>query len=144
MIVLFLLFPRIQGSLFGLSLGGSAKADFPTIWRPAAWQGWLKMTKWAFRAMFYDDPIPSSALLYWRGIVFQNFDGRGWHVENQTREIHFVPKGGNPVSYTVTLEPHNSRWLFAPGNAGQNSPHGKTPGRLYTPRPPPGEPEIAV
>jgi transglutaminase-like putative cysteine protease len=66
----------------------------------------------AFRAMF-ENRIPPANLLYWRGIVFQSFDGRKWSADKQAQEHYTLPEGQNPVSYTITLEPHNSRWLFA-------------------------------
>ena len=111
MIILFFLFPRIQGSLFGLSLAGSGKSGFSDNLAPGSIANLVENNDVAFRAMF-EDGIPTSSLLYWRGIVFQTFDGRKWLTDKQTQEYYTLPKGENPVSYTVTLEPHNSRWLF--------------------------------
>ncbi len=112
MILLFFLFPRIQGSLFGLSLAGTGKSGFSDNLAPGSVANLVKNDDVAFRAMF-ENRIPTSDLLYWRGIVFQTFDGRKWHAEKHPREFQTLPEGKNPVSYTVTLEPHNNRWLFA-------------------------------
>jgi len=112
MILLFILFPRIQGSLFGLSLAGTGKSGFSDSLNPGSVANLAKNDEVAFRAEF-DGRIPPPDLLYWRGIIFQNFDGRRWQRKKWTPEAKATPTGKNPVSYTVTLEPHNDRWLFA-------------------------------
>jgi transglutaminase-like putative cysteine protease len=112
MIILFFLFPRIQGSLFGLSLAGSARSGFSDNMAPGSVANLVENNEVAFRAIFRS-PVPSSELLYWRGIVFQSFDGRKWHADKQLREYQKVPEGDHPVAYSVSLEPHNNRWLFA-------------------------------
>jgi len=75
MVVLFLLFPRIQGSLFGLSMMGKAKSGFSDIMSPGSVSMLVEDNSTAFRAEF-DGPMPPPELRYWRGIVFENFDGR--------------------------------------------------------------------
>jgi len=112
MIILFFLFPRIQGSLFGLSLAGSGKSGFSDSMAPGSVANLVENDEVAFRAMF-ESRIPPANLLYWRGIVFHSFDGRNWSADKQAQEYYTLPKGQNPVSYTVTLEPHNNQWLFA-------------------------------
>jgi transglutaminase-like putative cysteine protease len=112
MILLFILFPRIQGSLFGLSLSQTGKSGFSDRLNPGSVASLAKNDEVAFRAEF-DGPMPPPHLRYWRGIVFQNFDGRRWLREKWIPEAKAPPAGENPVSYTVTLEPHHDRWLFA-------------------------------
>ncbi|MCD6585791.1 MAG: DUF3488 domain-containing transglutaminase family protein [Desulfobacteraceae bacterium] len=112
MILLFFLFPRIQGSLFGLSLAGTGKSGFSDHLAPGSVANLVKNDEVAFRAIFKGN-IPPAHLLYWRGIVFQTFDGRKWSADKRAREYSVLPEGKNPVSYTITLEPHNNRWLFA-------------------------------
>lgn len=112
MILLFFLFPRIQGSIFGLSLAGSGKSGFSDNLAPGSVANLVKNDAVAFRAMF-ESSIPQSDLLYWRGIVFSSFDGRKWSANKQGEEKVILPQGENPVSYTIMLEPHNNRWLFA-------------------------------
>lgn len=111
MILLFFLFPRIQGSLFGLSLGGSGRSGFSDNLAPGSVASLVENDEVAFRAMF-ENSIPQSDLLYWRGIVFNSFDGRKWSADKQGQENYTLPQGKNPVSYTIMLEPHNNRWLF--------------------------------
>lgn len=112
MILLFFLFPRIQGSFFGLSLARTAKSGFSENLAPGSVANLVENDEVAFRAIF-GAAIPSSERLYWRGIVFDNFDGRQWHVRKRMQQHAGLPEGQDPVAYTVTLEPHQQRWLFA-------------------------------
>jgi transglutaminase-like putative cysteine protease len=66
----------------------------------------------AFRAEF-ENQVPSAEHLYWRGLVFWHFDGRAWHLSDQTLSVKLPLNGENSTTYTITLEPHNHRWLFA-------------------------------
>jgi transglutaminase-like putative cysteine protease len=112
MVVLFLLFPRIQGSLFGLSMMGKAKSGFSDFMSPGSVSMLVEDDSTAFRAEF-DGPMPPPELRYWRGIVFENFDGRRWSVEKRTPETRVLPPGRQPSAYTIHLEPHRAKWLFA-------------------------------
>lgn len=112
MILLFLLFPRIESSMFGLSMTGRVKSGFSDILFPGSVSNLVESDDVAFRVLF-EGRIPVAPMLYWRGIVFQDFDGRTWHAEKPIQQGHAPPEGENPVSYTVTLEPHNNHWLFA-------------------------------
>jgi transglutaminase-like putative cysteine protease len=71
----------------------------------------------AFRVKF-DGPVPPQAQLYWRGPVLGAYDGQTWtRVRPQHRGRERQPPAltlrGQPVRYQVTLEPSNTRWLFA-------------------------------
>ena len=112
MVALFFLFPRIQGSLFGFSLSNSARSGFSDILAPGGVASLVESDEVAFRAVF-DGPIPPASALYWRGIVFQNFDGRRWRPDKEVAVS--TPPMAEPgtIGYTVALEPHDQRWLFA-------------------------------
>ena len=112
MIFLFLLFPRIQGSFFGFPRMGGAKSGFSDTMSPGDVSTLVESDAVAFRAAF-DGPIPAPELRYWRGIVFENIDGRKWSTAIWTQETFKLPPGQRSVAYTVTLEPHQERWLFA-------------------------------
>ncbi|MBI4843253.1 MAG: DUF3488 domain-containing transglutaminase family protein [Nitrospirae bacterium] len=58
--------------------------------------------------------VPSS-LLYWRGIVFDYFDGRGWSMSNKSvlEKMGRHPVSGEEIEQTVFLEPYNHKYLFA-------------------------------
>ncbi len=112
MAILFLLFPRIQGGFLNLSLGDQAKSGFSDIMSPGSVAMLVENDAVAFRAEF-DGWMPPPELRYWRGIVFENFDGRVWRMESRTPEKSTPPPGDQPATYTINLEPHQARWLFA-------------------------------
>ena len=129
MILLFFLFPRIEGSLFGLWFSRTARSGFSDQLSPGSVARLVEDDAVAFRAMFEDRPPPPE-LQYWRGIVFESFDGRGWAARSSVREDRPSVEGEELVAYTVSLEPHRYRWLFtlempadAPSGAGWHSDH---------------------
>jgi transglutaminase-like putative cysteine protease len=66
----------------------------------------------AFRVKF-EGRVPKASLLYWRGPVLWHTDGRNWTPGLAAPTKPPVPdRLGLPTRYTVTLEPHNKRWLF--------------------------------
>lgn len=114
MLVLFLLFPRIQGPLWGMPADAySAMTGLSDSMSPGSISKLSQSSQIAFRIRFEEDP-PSKANLYWRGPVLKSFDGRTWRagIEKEKVSPHNTAPGV-PVGYTVTLEPHNKRWLFA-------------------------------
>ncbi|HMA85904.1 MAG TPA: DUF3488 and transglutaminase-like domain-containing protein [Desulfosalsimonadaceae bacterium] len=118
MLILFFLFPRIQGSIFGLSQAPAGKTGFSDRLSPGSISRLVKDNEIVFRAEF-EGSLPRAEALYWRGIVFHEFDGRSWHRKNRVPEAAQLPKGQNPVAYTVVLEPHGERWLFALDRPGK-------------------------
>lgn len=123
MVVLFLLFPRLQGSLFGLPTSTVAQTGFTDRLTFGSVSRLAVSNQEAFRAVF-DGRVPPPAKLYWRGIVFDRFDGRTWHRSHGAQTLPRPPKGNDPVSYTIVLGPTGSRWLFAldlPGTIPQGA-----------------------
>jgi transglutaminase-like putative cysteine protease len=113
-IVLFLLFPRVQGPLWGLPqdayAGMTGLSDTMT---PGSVANLAQYDAIAFRAEFEGDP-PLNALRYWRGPVLWDFDGRTWSIGPDVRSTPPLPRQGRATHrYAVVLEPHNRRWLFA-------------------------------
>ncbi len=114
MLILFFLFPRVQGPLWGLPQDAYSGVTGLSDWMaPGAISRLSQSDAIAFRVKFQKD-IPPKTQLYWRGPVFWNFDGRTW------RPGAFRPFGqlkfestGAAYDYEVTLEPHNHNWLFA-------------------------------
>jgi transglutaminase-like putative cysteine protease len=111
-LILFVVFPRIQGSLWGMRRPTEAYSGFSDTLSPGTVTSLVRNNDIAFRVAF-DDQIPAPELLYWRGLVFWQFDGRAWHRSDSTVNVRLPLKGKNSVAYTITLEPHNRRWLFA-------------------------------
>ncbi len=111
-LILFVVFPRIQGSLWGMRGTTEAFSGFSDRLAPGNVTSLVRNNAIAFRVKF-DSQIPGSERLYWRGLVFWLFDGRAWHRSDNTINVALPIKGQNSVQYTITLEPHNQRWLFA-------------------------------
>jgi len=114
MLILFFLFPRVQGPLWGLPQDAySGVTGLSDSMSPGLISRLSQSDAIAFRVKFQKD-APPMRQLYWRGPVFWHFDGRTW------RPGEFRPFGqlkfeasGAPYDYEVTLEPHNHNWLFA-------------------------------
>jgi protein-glutamine gamma-glutamyltransferase len=131
MLVMFLLFPRLPGPLWSLpddAYGGMTRLS--DSMSPGSISALGQSDSVAFRVSFEDD-IPPPELLYWRGPVFWHTDGRTWSADAHQAgpvlllQAAIVPSGA-PLHYTVTLEPHDRRWLFAlemPFTAPQDSRH---------------------
>lgn len=114
MLVLFLLFPRIQGPLWGLPHDAySGLSGLSDNMSPGSLNNLILSDAVAFRAEFRGR-IPEAPSLYWRGPVLWDYDGQTWTAPRFVSGADELPDGGpDPVEYTVTLEPHNKRWLFA-------------------------------
>jgi transglutaminase-like putative cysteine protease len=114
MIVFFLLFPRVQGPLWGMPSDAFAGVTgLSDNMSPGTINKLVFSDDVALRAAFADGlPLPNR--LYWRGPVLLDFDGRTWRTtQRPVRNRIELDRGTNPVRYTVTVEPHNRRWLFA-------------------------------
>jgi transglutaminase-like putative cysteine protease len=125
MLVLFVLFPRVDKPLWGLpsdAFGGSTGlSDSMT---PGSISDLTLSGAIAFRVRF-DGFTPAAAQRYWRGPVMNDFDGRTWRVAS-ARMLAKVPYpvSGPRTAYELTLEAHNRPWLFAlemPGGAPDNA-----------------------
>ena len=115
MLVLFLLFPRIQGPLWGMPQdGASGVTGLSEEMAPGSVSNLLTSDAVAFRVTFESATPPQSQQLYWRGPVMWDFDGYTWSAPRVPYPVvrPYEPIG-DPVEYTVTVEPHGKRWLFA-------------------------------
>lgn len=112
-LVLFLLFPRVQGPLWGVpqeSLSGiSGLSD---TMAPGNLAQVALSDSIAFRAEFQGEP-PAPRQRYWRGPVLWDFDGRTWYMGFPELGDLAEGQSGKRFSYAVVLEPHNRNWLFA-------------------------------
>jgi transglutaminase-like putative cysteine protease len=115
-LVLFILFPRIQGPLWGLPSDAHAgRSGMSETMAPGNISNLALSDEIAFRARFIDAPPPQSKL-YWRGPVLGIYDGRTWlplHAPIRSTPQNVVNRRGTPIRYQVTLEPNGQRWLFA-------------------------------
>ncbi len=112
-LVLFLLFPRVQGPLWGLPQDAySGITGLSDSMAPGNLSQLTLSDAIAFRVDFHGE-APRRRSLYWRGPVLWDFDGRTWRLGNPHLAELEPPTGGTRVEYSVLLEPHNRNWLFA-------------------------------
>lgn len=115
MVLIFVLFPRIPGPLWGLpSDSGAARSGLSDSMAPGEISRLVESDELAFRVRFDGEPPPARER-YWRGPVFLHFDGRRWEPGSRPREaMNAVARLEGPViGYEVTLEPMRTGWLFA-------------------------------
>lgn len=110
-LILFLMFPRLHGSLWGMRSPAAARSGFSERLTPGAVTHLVRNEAVAFRAEF-NDRVPAPDRLYWRGLVFWFFDGQTWQYRRNSIYYDAPLKGRNPTEYTITLEPHSQTWLF--------------------------------
>ena len=113
MLVLFVLFPRVQGPLWGLPQDAYASSGLTDTMSPGSFSKLSLSDAVAFRVVFNGNP-PLREQMYWRGPVLWDFDGQTWTpgiaASNRVAQLDSL---SSPIDYTVTLEPHNKTWLFA-------------------------------
>ncbi len=121
--VLFVAFPRIQGPLWGLpSDAHGAHTGLSDSMSPGNISQLAQSDDVAFHIKFFD-PAPSPDLRYWRGAVFDRFDGRTWTQSPQNPRILSAHNASNTVStitpdktgirQQITMEASGQQWLFA-------------------------------
>lgn len=114
MLALFVLFPRPPGPLWGVHTPEKrAVTGLSDHMEPGQISRLTLSGELAFRANF-DGPPPPPAQRYWRGPVLWNYDGKRWtRMEDGIRPPPVEDTLGEPLHYTITLEPHGQNWLFA-------------------------------
>ncbi len=116
-LVLFVLFPRINGPLWGMPNDAySGMTGLSDEMAPGRISQLSLSDAVAFRASF-DDTLPLPQQRYWRGPVFTVTDGEGWR-SGRRRDTAAIQSPsyryfGKPLHYSVIVEPHNRAWLFA-------------------------------
>jgi protein-glutamine gamma-glutamyltransferase len=117
MLILFLLFPRLPGPLWGVpQQEDRATTGLSNSMSPGSISELLQSDGPALRARFPEGP-PPAPLRYWRGPVFTAYDGRTWRALPQ---FSFLPEtntaspvSGGEIRYSIMLQPHNQHWLLA-------------------------------
>lgn len=113
MLILFVLFPRIPGPLWGAPVQDrSAFTGLSEQLAPGDIAELLMNEATAVRVRFDGDPPPSNQQ-YWRALVMTDFNGRTWRVDQDRPEIPFpgTETGTDLIHYTATLEPTGARYL---------------------------------
>ena len=114
MLILFVLFPRIPGPLWGIPQ--DAYSGMTGLGDSLQFGNISQLTKnsaVAFRVQF-KGKIPAKNQLYWRGPVLWHQDGNQWLMPSQNIGLRAesLTTQGAAIDYTITLEPHNRLWLL--------------------------------
>lgn len=124
LLLFFFMFPRL-GPIWSVADSSlNSKTGMSDSMAPGDWAELSQSTELAFSVDF-KGPKPETQLLYWRGMTYENFDGRRWSRGSGSQAI-FESKGqlkamlanapfkvrGAPIEYEITLPPTGSNWLF--------------------------------
>lgn len=117
MLILYLLFPRISFPLWGLPQDAySGLSGLSDKMAPGSLSNLTQSSAIAFRVQFAGEP-PEKAYLYWRGPVFDDYDGLTWRSRPLPAQAAWstpsVEATGASYDYVSTLEAHKQRWLLA-------------------------------
>ena len=111
MLILFVVFPRIQGPLWGdPHRDQGARTGLSQELNPGDIANLLQDERTALRVRF-EDTVPPTRLQYWRALVMTEFDGRRWRADRDRPVIDPPSAATDPVAYTATLEPTRARYL---------------------------------
>lgn len=114
MLVLFVLFPRVQGPLWGMpSDSRTGLTGLSDSMSPGAFNELIASDEIALLARF-DAPPPPPSQRYWRGPVLTLYDGTTWRPFPAHRNDHpDYQVQGRAYAYQLTVEPHGHPWLLA-------------------------------
>ncbi|WP_291995030.1 DUF3488 and DUF4129 domain-containing transglutaminase family protein [Candidatus Accumulibacter sp. ACC003] len=117
MLILYLLFPRVSGPLWGLPEDAhSGLSGLSEQMAPGSISRLTQSAAIAFRSRFVGE-LPEKSDLYWRGPVFDDYDGLTWRASVTTSkpppQAPTIDGIGPPYAYTNIIEAHNQRWLLA-------------------------------
>jgi len=111
-ILLFVVFPRLSGPLWSLPEDGMAQSGLSDSMRPGSIGELSQSSEVAFRVEF-DDAPPPYRQRYWRGPVFEQFDGYAWSERRTATRVKPSTARSDVIDYTVMLQPHRQQWMFA-------------------------------
>ena len=117
MLVLFVLFPRIPGPLWGLPDDAfTSQTGLSEEMSPGSINRLISSSAIAFRVKF-DKTRPPHRQLYWRGAVLSYYDGKTWRrsdaPDSAQANIQYTDNSENTFSYLITLQPTNLNWLLS-------------------------------
>jgi len=119
MLILFVVVPRL-GSFWSVPSPQHAKTGMSDSMSPGDFTELMQSNELAFRVKF-SSVVPSREKLYWRSLVFSQFDGRAWSQIplrrsagdfSQSGKNSNIEYQGNPIQYDVIVEPSGTRWLY--------------------------------
>lgn len=117
MVIMYLLFPRIQGSLWGLPADAfDAHTGLTDTVAPGSINELSSIDEVAFRVEFTGQ-APRPRQLYWRSLVLSRTDGTAWSGAHEAftvnAELWPYSGVGEPIDYTIDYEATGRRWLVA-------------------------------
>jgi transglutaminase-like putative cysteine protease len=129
MLILFVLFPRLEGPLWRLNLGRGAgvtgmsdNIDMGSISRLS------QSYETAFRINFGDQALPPAKSRYSRGMLLWETDGKHWQRgSSRPQPVEPAIALEDTLNYEIIMEPSGQNWLFpldrvldAPANTSLN------------------------
>ncbi|MHA6493317.1 transglutaminase TgpA family protein [Pseudomonas borbori] len=121
MLLLFIFFPRL-GPLWSMPIhNDQGVTGLSDSMAPADIAELSRSSALAFRASF-DGEAPPRSELYWRALTLEHFDGRRWS-QSSLAQVPAAPawqQRGEPLRYSVVMQPSSQRWLFALDTAQTN------------------------
>ncbi len=112
MLILFFVFPRVEGPLWGdPQREQTARTGLSGELNPGDIANLLQDESTALRVEF-DRQVPPLRAQYWRALVMTDFDGRRWSADENRSVIQpTAADTDNVIRYTATLEPTRARYL---------------------------------
>jgi protein-glutamine gamma-glutamyltransferase len=105
-LMLFFLFPRLPGSLWGVPTQGTVGVSgLDREMRPGMVSRVVQSGEPAFRVEF-DGPVPPRDQLYWRALVLWSYERGTWKVGAHPPPPLPVVMESEPIRHSVALEPH--------------------------------------
>lgn len=114
MLILFVLFPRIPGPMWGLPQdANSGMSGLDDSLQFGNISNLTKNSAIAFRVQF-KGAAPQQNQLYWRGPVLWHQEDRNWTMSSNKigLQAESLQVSGKPIQYSMTLEPHNRLWML--------------------------------
>jgi transglutaminase-like putative cysteine protease len=113
MLLLFALFPRIEGPLWGRpAQDRTAVTGLANDLAPGSIARLVQSQAVAFRATFNASPPPPGQR-YWRVHVMNHFDGRRWSMSPTLTSPGRLRPEGTPLHYSLLLQASGQRWIPA-------------------------------
>jgi len=117
MLILFVLFPRIPGPLWGLPDDAfTAQTGLSEEMSPGSINRLINSSAIAFRVKF-EHSIPQHRERYWRGAILSSYDGETWRRGDAPitalANIKYSNIDEGIYHYSITLEPTRLNWLLS-------------------------------
>lgn len=112
MLALFFLFPRLPGPLWSMPNSSQSATGISDSMSPGDIGVLSTFDDPAFRVKF-DGAVPDADDMYWRGMVFSDYDGFTWKQGTRApMRSTRLPKSKVAFRYQIQMEPNKARWVF--------------------------------